>query len=104
MASNLPPGVTQRMIDDHLSADRPCEVCGYFPDDCVCPVCPECGKQGNPNCYGLRGIGAHNLERTLAQDIGKAKLQVAELESQAAEARVYLEYLTGKEKEEGGGK
>ena len=31
--------------------EGPCEVCGNAVDDCICPECPTCGEQGNPDCY-----------------------------------------------------
>lgn len=39
--------------------DEPCEVCGEFSDDCICPECPVCGYHGDPACYP-----AHGLHRT----------------------------------------
>jgi hypothetical protein len=49
---DLPPGVTQRMIDDAYGLDGPCEVCGEPAEDCGCPECPVCGEVGNPKCFG----------------------------------------------------
>lgn len=49
--SNLPPGVTQRMIEEQAGGDEPCECCGRHIDECVCPKCPRCGETGNPDCY-----------------------------------------------------
>lgn len=31
--------------------DLSCDVCGKFPDDCICPECHYCGAQGDPRCY-----------------------------------------------------
>ena len=42
--------------------DPPCEVCGEFIEDCICPECPECGEIGRPKCYL-----EHGLLRTEAQ-------------------------------------
>lgn len=33
-----------------------CEVCHRDIDDCLCPVCPVCGEQGNPRCYADHGL------------------------------------------------
>lgn len=51
MPSNLPPGVTQRMIEAAYGEDSPCAICGLWPDDCVCPECPVCGTFGDSSCY-----------------------------------------------------
>ena len=31
--------------------ERPCDVCGLWPERCICPECPHCGITGNPGCY-----------------------------------------------------
>ena len=36
--------------------ELPCDVCGAFADDCVCPVCPVCGEIGRLTCYDQHGI------------------------------------------------
>ena len=28
-----------------------CDVCAKDVDDCMCPVCPDCGTQGDPVCF-----------------------------------------------------
>lgn len=66
---NLPPGCTTRMIEDAFGEEYPCEVCGKFPDDCICPECPTCGSCGDPNCY-LK----HGLIRSDAQAEGRKKM------------------------------
>ncbi len=54
---SLPPGVTNRMIDEAYGTDEPCEICGQNPDgDCLCPECPECGGVGDPGCYDKHGL------------------------------------------------
>jgi len=61
----------------------PCEVCGQFEDDCVCPECLVCGGYGDPYCYsdadpngtpvdrtrnrGSYGTASHGLFRSFAQ-------------------------------------
>lgn len=52
---SLPPGCTHAMIEDQF-ADRPCAICGQWPDDCICPECPQCGEYGNPHCYEEHGL------------------------------------------------
>lgn len=58
---SLPPGVTQRMIDEQCE-DGPCAVCGRSIDACLCPECPTCGAQGDPSCYDH-----HDLTRSAFQ-------------------------------------
>jgi len=53
---SLPPGCTNQMIEDAMGVDQPCEVCGQFPDDCICPECKVCGGQGDPTCYRDHGM------------------------------------------------
>lgn len=68
--SNLPPGVTDRMIEEQTQVGY-CEVCGGHPesdtDPCICPECPVCGSYGDLVCYANRGdrarykLGHHTL-------------------------------------------
>lgn len=60
---DLPPGVTNAMIDQ-LSNDNPCEVCGLWVDPgpghgpgCACPECPHCKEVGSPLCTLNGGKG-----------------------------------------------
>ena len=48
---SYPPGAENDPNAPYNQTDAPCEVCGLFPDDCICPECPNCGEIGNPNCY-----------------------------------------------------
>ena len=51
---SYPPGCGGTPWDD----ERPCEVCGKDVERCICPECPECGCQGDPQCYDTeRGHG-----------------------------------------------
>lgn len=88
MASNLPPGVTDAMIEAQF-ADRPCDVCGVLPDDCVCPKCPTCSEQGNLACYS-----EHGLTMSHAQMISKAACDVNKAREILQEAEMYLDQLT----------
>src|SRR5215467_3097744 len=91
---SLPPGCTHQMIEDQF-ADCPCDVCGQFPDDCVCPECPVCGDPGNPGCYEQ-----HGLVRSFAQVAlrAEAERQWEEEEKQAwSELVEDLENLPSKE-------
>jgi hypothetical protein len=44
-------------LDPDLHGDTPtCEVCGNHDSFCDCPECPECGLQGDPDCYEHHGL------------------------------------------------
>lgn len=119
-----PPGAANDPNAPYNQEDPPCEVCGQWPDDCVCPECPVCGDYGNPVCYdgGIRcnmcgtrtaecgqctqGCGwpsrevtplpSHGLIRSFAQVALRAEA-VAQWAAEAeAEDRYYAE-LYGKE-------
>ncbi len=93
--------ITGNYGEDQFGADQPCEVCGNFPEQCICPVCPSCGEQGSPGCYiatdtnhskkvtcgGLVG------KMTVEQKIAKQRFVVADLKLQWQEAQQYLDYL-----------
>jgi len=53
---SLPPGVSQRMIDDAAGVEGPCMVCGKAIDNCICPTCDKCDEVGNPVCYKEHGL------------------------------------------------
>lgn len=59
---DLPPGCSHRDIETAFE-DRPCEVCCKSTDNCVCPECPKCKTQGDPNCYKK-----HGLKKTKAKE------------------------------------
>ena len=88
MPSNLPPGVTNRMIEEAASAFARCETCGEDPANCRCPICPVCEEIGNPYCYD-----EGHLTYTHDQLIGRAKREVARLEERLYYARVHLNDL-----------
>ena len=69
--SNLPPGCTNKMIEDHFGSDGPCDVCGRSVDDCICPECPECGGVGDPRCY--EGSGQKYKEVKIVKTGNKAR-------------------------------
>jgi hypothetical protein len=56
---DLPPGVSQRMIDEAAGEEGPCQVCGKPVEDCTCPACPTCGVVGDPDCYFSHGMKRH---------------------------------------------
>jgi hypothetical protein len=55
---SYPPGCSGPPDDDY-----PCEVCGQFVDDCICPECPECGSFGDPLCYQKHGLEFSRYQR-----------------------------------------
>lgn len=80
--SSLPPGVTQRMIDDAAGFEAPCPVCGLWADrNCICTECSVCGEIGNPLCYEQ-----HGMVRTAEQIANKAEMD-DEAAKQAAQER-----------------
>lgn len=79
---SYPPGVTGR--EPEITGDwGPCEVCCQDIDDCVCPECPICGRQGDPACYV-----DHGLRRTEDQKFLK---EITE-RSWEEDARIQYEY------------
>ena len=99
---DLPPGVTQRMIDEAYGHEEPCEVCGKFADECICPECPICGEVGRPECYGKipdslgHGLAPiecgddfpHGLELTPEQIAGRRQLDDFLAEEKRREDRI----------------
>lgn len=68
-----------------------CDVCCAYVDDCVCPECPTCGTQGNPECYQDHGMKHNNAQlraRSLARievlrdQIDDEQMFLAELDRQ----------------------
>jgi len=89
---DLPPGVSLNDIDP---PEQPCEVCGKYVDDCICPECTVCGTQGDPKCYT-----EHGMKKTTEQEIAAEEAHQRDLKQQAADeerARDYLdrEMVTG---------
>lgn len=90
---DLPPGCTQRHIDEACGTEGPCDVCGLSASDCVCPECPVCNVQGDPSCYPSLGIGQHGLRLGKAQAINRQKRKIAELQERIHEEGQYLAWL-----------
>jgi len=49
---SYPPGCSGPPDDN----EGPCDVCGNPIDHCICPECPICGSQGDPQCYVNHGL------------------------------------------------
>ena len=52
---SLPPGVTQRHIDEAIGDDDDyhCDICGLFSDECECDIiclCSEPEDEGDGQC------------------------------------------------------
>lgn len=54
---SYPPGAAGDPFAPYNAEDGPCQVCGRYPDDCLCPRCPVCSVIGDPSCYGPGGHG-----------------------------------------------
>lgn len=75
---DLPPGCTMRQIEEQAGDHIPCAVCGRWPDDCICPECPDCHSVGDPFCYDIgHGSDQPLLQRNEAQIIGERLLAEA---------------------------
>lgn len=53
---SYPPGAANDPNAPWNQQDEPCEVCGEFPDNCICPECPVCTEIGNKDCYEHHGL------------------------------------------------
>lgn len=89
---SLPPGVTHRMIDEAYGREEPCEICGKWVDDCICPECSVCEAYGDPRCYK-----EHGLEMTKEQIESKKKFEDEE-ELRAKQEMEYLKELAEESK------
>jgi hypothetical protein len=90
-------------IEGQFGDEGPCECCGRDPAECICPECPICGEQGNPECYRkkvsitdegrvLEGKG-HGLEYNREQRIGQSKMRIAALKEQIQDEEMFLAYM-----------
>lgn len=81
---NLPPGCSSRDIERAFGEESPCDVCGQWSENCVCPECPECHTSGDPYCYEH-----HGLVRTFEQTWLHARIEQAQIEEARAEDTWY---------------
>ena len=85
---SYPPGCSGPPDD----CEGPCEVCGQWTDDCICPECPVCQSVGDPACYMVAGgDDRHGLDRTPEQIAGRAEYD-ARLDEQSAHYRDVPDY------------
>ena len=86
---DLPPGVSMRDIEDAMSQDYPCDVCGNPATACICPECRVCGAAGDVHCYipnRQRDGTDHGMVRTLEQQAAyRAYLERSRSSTAAAE-------------------
>lgn len=85
---DLPPGCSQRDIDEAAGVNAMCAVCANYLDDCVCPECQECGEIGDPDCYKKHGMKL-NKEQLLA----RSKRRIADLQDQITDEGMYQAWL-----------
>jgi hypothetical protein len=97
---SLPPGCTQRMIDEAAGADQPCAVCCMDVADCCCPECSVCGEQGNPRCYeqSTKGDGftvgsGHGLKLNKEQVVSRVNAYIHQLQLRIEDEQQFLGYL-----------
>ena len=115
---DLPPGVTNRMIDEAAGVtDEPCECCGKPVDECICEECPNCGAKGDPDCYEgtctefvecpkcYEGTCTHaegmnclkpKLRYTKAQRLGQSELRLADARQKIIDEEQYRAWLQDK--------
>lgn len=86
MAWNLPPGCTNRMIDEAAGAFDICECCAHPVDDCICPECVICEEVGNPVCYQV-----HGLTYSMEQLKSLADMALREFNNRLAEDALFAE-------------
>jgi hypothetical protein len=90
---SYPPGCHSVPGDE---PDPPCNVCGYDVADCICPICPRCGEQGNPDRYkevDLGICGELHGKKTPEQELAYAMFISRDLYQQWQEAELYVDYL-----------
>ena len=94
---SLPPGCTQRHIDEAAGGDAQCELCGLEAGACECPECPVCGEHGNPNCYeDLWQPGKppdHGGQLNNKQEIARARMRIDNLRRQIIDEEQFIEYI-----------
>ena len=53
---SYPAGAANDPFAPYNQEEGPCEVCGQFVDDCLCPECGTCNVHGDPACYTEHGL------------------------------------------------
>lgn len=92
---DLPPGVTQRQIDEAYGQEGPCAVCGKSVDCCVCPECPVCESQGDLKCYThiRAGNPGHGLKLNRAQAVSRQSARIKRLQETIMDEQLFLSHL-----------
>lgn len=83
---SLPPGAANDPFAPYNQEEDPCEVCGNYVDDCICPECPVCHNAGDPKCYE-----EHGLVRNQDQIDGRKKLDDLWEERNRREGEMFYE-------------
>ncbi len=67
---SYPPGAANDPNAPWNQADEgPCDVCGKPLDDCICPECPHCQANGDPQCYVPGTCGGLILSAAQAESL-----------------------------------
>lgn len=86
---NLPPGCTYADLEAAMGTENPCEVCGRWSDDCICPECPKCGQYGDPQCYRKHGLSMSAIQIASKLECEEAMRE----ENRRADEAFYRGYL-----------
>jgi hypothetical protein len=81
---SYPPGAANDPNAPWNQVEGPCDVCGKSVDDCICPECPVCHSNGDPDCYVK-----HGLEKSDEQVESLAKALAEQEAANAAEDEKY---------------
>lgn len=92
---DLPPGVTNKMIDEAYGQEGPCPVCCKSVDLCLCPECTTCGEQGNPRCYK-----DHGLKLNKEQAVARQEARLVVIRERLSDEEIALEQMKGEDPKE----
>lgn len=106
---SLPPGAANHPNAPWNQEEFPCDVCGLFSDECICPECPVCQCYGDPGCYAPDGAspelhhrwtspeGHHGLTRSFAQVVLRARLDQELDDYTKADDKYYAQICNGED-------
>ena len=102
---SLPPGCSNRDIDEAAGVDQPCAVCIMDVADCCCPECPTCGSQGDPACYeisdSLNAIDkGHGLKLNKEQVIAREEAYIRSIQQRHLEEQMVLDQIKASDQTE----
>jgi hypothetical protein len=90
---DLPPGCTQRHIDEAAGAYDICECCNRHIGDCICDQCQTCGEYGCPRCYSDDAEISHGMKYSKEQLRNQTLAKIQDLKQQIADNEAYLAQL-----------